>query len=215
MPFPFSNQGSTFCASPMSCSDPTPRSTQYQPKHDPNHSPQPQIQPAPSYEPTPSTNPNFEPHSTAVPSLVGDLKYSTEMLSLVVGDLKHPTTPSLPVVGDPKHLTTPSLVVGDTKHSTTPSLVRDPKYSTSLVVGDLKDSTTKPAAASARIQGNSNLSAAQKINLTRVRALDEVDEKIFCKYLPANIAAIFDPPCVSIDKDNFVPPPGYTSLLNE
>jgi hypothetical protein len=171
MPFPFSNQGPTFCTSPISCSEPTPSSAQYQPKYDPNHSSQPHIQPAPSYEPIPSTNPNFDPHSTAVPSRVGDLKYMTEILSLVVGDLKHPTTLSLPVVGDPKYLTTPpSLVVGDPKRSTTPSLVRDPKYLTSLVVGDLKDSTTKPAAASARIKGNSKLSAFQNRNLTRVRA---------------------------------------------
>jgi hypothetical protein len=47
--------------------------------------------------------------------------------------------------------------------------------------------------------------AAEIRNYNRVRARDEADANIICKYLPPNIASIFDPPCVSIDKDDFVP----------
>jgi len=63
-------------------------------------------------------------------------------------------------------------------------------------------------AASSEIEwGSTPVTASQRRNLQRVKEKNEADEKLFRKFLPSNISSIFDPPCASVDKDNFVPPP--------
>ncbi|OEU12035.1 hypothetical protein FRACYDRAFT_245162 [Fragilariopsis cylindrus CCMP1102] len=151
----------------------------------------------PSRVGTPNSTTNFACIGTS--SLVGDRKCST---SSQAGDPKDSASPS---VGDRKDSALPS--VGDRKDSAPPS-VGDPKDTTSSLVRDPKDSPAQLTPSGIASGGVfTPPTAPQRRNLRRIIARDKADDTLFRKYLPANISTIFDPPCVSVDKDNFVPPP--------